>query len=405
MFLSTLTRCKVGFALALGLSLGLVSATTPGPVQAADEIVIGATLAKTGRYATSARTTETAIDIAVEEINAAGGINGKQVRIVKFDTNGDPKQAQVAVRSFAEDEGALAVIGPFSSGEARVAFAAGERLGIVQIPNASSAPGLAEKFSYAFRVTESEFLQFNRLVSSMKEKGMEIANTSIMYVSDEFVSKAVGTQLMPAVFGKQGVELVGEPIGFATAAFDLAPQVAQLMEKPTETVAVAGIVEAMVKTAKELRRQGHEGRIIGSGISADPDLAEKIGSDGNGTLYASWFWWDRDDRTREFTEKFNAENEKRGIKKSGPHHVDASAYDIVYMLKAAMEKAGVTGEADKLKDERTAIRDTLTDLVFDGVTGTVCFDKNGDAELPAYIVEINDGEIALVDSHPANTCE
>ena len=323
---------------------------------------------------------------------------------IRDSTNGDPKQAQVAARSFAEDEGALAVIGPFSSGEARVAFAAGERLGIVQIPNASSAPGLAEKFSYAFRVTESEFLQFNRLVSSMKAKGMDVGSTSILYVSDEFVSKAVGTQLMPAVFGKQGVEMVGEPIGFPTAAFDLAPQVAQLVEKPTDTVAVAGIVEAMVKAAKELRRQGHEGRIIGSGISADPDLAEKIGPEGNGTLYASWFWWDRDDRTRAFTEKFNAENDARGIKKSGPHHVDASAYDIVYMLKAAMEKAGVTGAADKLKDERTAIRDTLTDLVFDGVTGTVCFDKNGDAELPAYIVEINDGEISLVDSHPANKC-
>lgn len=385
-------------------TLALATVFCAGAVQAADEIVIGATLAKTGRYATSARTTETAIDIAVAEINAAGGINGKQIKLVKFDTNGDPKQAQVAVRSFAEDEGALAVIGPFSSGEARVAFAAGERLGIVQIPNASSAPKLADKFSYAYRVTESEFLQFNRLVGTMKAKGMDIANTSIMYVSDEFVSKAVGTQLMPAVFDIHKVEIVGEPLGFPTAAFDLAPQVAQLMEKPTETVAVAGIVEAVVKSAKELRRQGHKGRIIGSGISADPDLAEKIGADGNGMLYATWFWWDRDDSTREFTEKFNAENAERGIKKAGPHHVDASAYDIVYILKAAMEAAGVTGDDDKMKAERTAIRDTLATLVHEGISGKICFDKNGDAELPAYIVEINDGGISLVDSHPANEC-
>ena len=215
-------------------TVALAAVFCAGTVQAADEIVIGATLAKTGRYATSARTTETAIDIAVAEINAAGGVNGKQIKLVKFDTNGDPKQAQVAVRSFAEDEGALAVIGPFSSGEARVAFAAGERLGIVQIPNASSAPELADKFKYAFRVTESEFLQFNRLVGTMKAKGMAIADTSILYVSDEFVSKAVGTQLMPAVFGIHKVEIVGEPLGFPTAAFDLAPQVAQLMEKPTD---------------------------------------------------------------------------------------------------------------------------------------------------------------------------
>lgn len=387
------------------LATAAVFALSSNIALAADEIVIGATLAKTGRYATSARTTETSIDIAVAEINAAGGINGKQVKVVKFDTNGDPKQAQVAVRKFAEDEGALAVVGPFSSGEARVAFPAGERLGIVQIPNASSAPKLADKFSYAFRVTESEFLQFNRLVASMKKKGMDVADTSILYVSDEFVSKAVGTKLMPAVFKMQKVPVVGDPIGFQTAAFDLSPQVAQLMQKPTATVAVAGIVEAMVKAAKELRRQGHKGRIIGSGISADPDLALKIGPEGNGTLYAAWFWWDRDDRSRAFTAKFNEENKKRGIEKSGPHHVDASAYDIMYILKAAMEKAGVTGDSAKLAAERTAIRDSLKTVVHDGVTGTVCFDKNGDAELPAYVVEINDGAISLVDSHPAKKCD
>lgn len=389
----------------IALVAAAVTLSMASNTYAADEIVIGATLAKTGRYATSARTTETAIDIAVAEINAAGGINGKQIRIEKFDTNGDPKQAQVAVRKFAQDDNALAVIGPFSSGEARVAFPAGERLGIVQIPNASSAPKLADKFSYAYRVTESEFLQFNRLVSSMKKQGMDVANTSILYVSDEFVSKAVGTKLMPAVFKIQKVPMVGEPIGFPTAAFDLSPQVAQLMQKPTATVAVAGIVEAVVKAAKELRRQGHTGRIIGSGISADPDLALKIGAEGDGTLYAAWFWWDRDDRSRGFTKKFNAENKSRGIEKSGPHHVDASAYDIVYILKAAMEQAGVTGDASKLASERTAIRDTLKTIVYEGVTGRVCFDKNGDAELPAYVVEIKGGNISLVDSHPAKTCK
>ncbi|MGI9351049.1 MAG: ABC transporter substrate-binding protein, partial [Rhizobiaceae bacterium] len=70
-------------------------------VKAADEIVLGASLAKTGPYSTSARTSETAIDIAVEEINSSGGINGKKIKLVKFDTGGDPKQAQVAVKRFA----------------------------------------------------------------------------------------------------------------------------------------------------------------------------------------------------------------------------------------------------------------------------------------------------------------
>ena len=370
----------------------------------ARDIILGASMAKTGPYATTARTSETAIDIAVSEINAAGGINGMKIKLIKFDTGGDPKQAQIAVKRFAQDDKALAVIGPFASGEARVAFPAGERLGIVQIPNASSGPKLADKFSYAYRLTEGEFLQCTRLIVTMKRKGLKIDNTQIAYVSDEFISKIVGTKLMPVIFKMQKVKIIGDAVGFPTAAFDIAPQISKLVQNPAQNVAVAGIVEATVKTAKELRRQGHKGRIIGSGLSADPDLAGKLGKDGEGTLYAAWFWKDRDARTKSFTAKFNALNKKRGISKTNPHHVDASAYDIVYLLKAAIEKAGVTGDPKKLKAERTAIRDVLKTIKFNGVTGNICFDKNGDAELPAYIMEVHNSDVRMIDSHPAKKC-
>ena len=93
----------------------VVAAMTVGhvPAFAQNEIVIGLSFGRTGLYSTINKTTEVAVDIATEEINAAGGINGKKVRIVKFDTAGDPKQAVVAVRKFARDDKALAVIGPF----------------------------------------------------------------------------------------------------------------------------------------------------------------------------------------------------------------------------------------------------------------------------------------------------
>ena len=151
-----------------GLAVGLMSFSNAA--KAADEIVLGLSMAFSGIYATINKTTEVAVDIAVEEINAAGGINGKKLRVVKFDTASDPKQAVAAVRKFARDDKALGVIGPFSSSEARVAFAAGEREAIVQIPNASSAPKLADKFSYAYRLTESEFIQFDRLVKTLKKR-------------------------------------------------------------------------------------------------------------------------------------------------------------------------------------------------------------------------------------------
>ena len=150
-----------------GLALGLMPFSNVA--KAADEMVLGLTMAFSGIYATMNKTTEVAVDIAVAEINASGGTNGKKLRVVKFDTASDPKQAVAAVRKFSRDDKALGVIGPFSSSEARVAFAAGEREGIVQIPNASSAPKLADKFSYAYRLTESQFIQFDRLIKTLKK--------------------------------------------------------------------------------------------------------------------------------------------------------------------------------------------------------------------------------------------
>ena len=103
--------------------------------------------------------------------------------------------------------------------------------------------------------------------------------------------------------------------------------------------------------------------------------------------------------------KFVAAAAKQGIKKLWPHHVDASAYDIVYVFKKAMEVAKVTGNPKKVKAERTAIRDALLKTTFDLVQGKVCFEKNGDAQLPAYIMTMKDKKWNLLDTHPALPCK
>src|SRR3982750_874150 len=115
--------------------LGLLAATAlsvvAGQTVHAQEILLGNLFAGAGPFATLAKTNEIAVQMAVEEVNAAGGVGGKKVKIVSFDTAGKPEQAVVGVRKLAEDDKVMAIIGPFSSGECRVAFPAGERSGVV----------------------------------------------------------------------------------------------------------------------------------------------------------------------------------------------------------------------------------------------------------------------------------
>ncbi len=368
------------------------------------DLVLGLTHAKTGRYSGVGVGTEIAVDIAVAEINAAGGINGRKLRVEKFDTGSEAKNAQVAAQKFAEDAKALGIIGPFSSQEAQVGFAAGERLEIVQIPNAASAPGLTKDRKWAFRVTEDEGKQFGRLLKTLATKGGVTNRTAaVMFPSDEFVGKALASW-MPSLLEANGWKMVIPAEGFPTNATDLSPHVTKLKGNSPGVLAFAGLPEGTAKVMKELRRQGHTSMLIGSQIFADPDIAKILGPDGEDATYVSWYWWDTNDRTRQFERKFLEEAKKRGVNKSGAHHVDASAYDIVYVYADAMRRAGISGDAAKLRAERTAIRDTLQSTNIDGVIGKICFSRDRDSELPAFIIRIRNGQRTLLDSHAPDRC-
>src|SRR6266852_5498836 len=110
----------------LGLLATALALAWSGVAQS-QEILLGYLPSLAGPFATLSRTNEIAAQIAVDEINAAGGIAGKKIRIVSFDTGGKPDQAVIGLRKLAEDDKVLAIIGPFSSAECRVVFPAGER--------------------------------------------------------------------------------------------------------------------------------------------------------------------------------------------------------------------------------------------------------------------------------------
>lgn len=371
-----------------------------GAARAQDPLIIGLSMNKTGPLAANGTTNDVAVGLAVDEINAKGGVNGKPLKVLIFDTAGDPKQAVTATRRFAEDDKALAIIGPFSSGECRVAFPVGERAQIVQISNASSAPGLTKGFHYAFRNTSDELTQMRRLLQAMKNKEMLPKNAAIIYATDEFISKSLGTDVFPTAFKDAGVPVVAS-VGFPLQAFDVAPQVTELKRADPAAVAIGGTVEAVVKVVHEMRRQGMTARVLTSGVAADPFLAEKLGKDGDGTLYPTYYYHKLNDRVLAFQEKFAAATKAQGLSKTIPQHADVSAYDIVFILAEAMRRAGTTGDPDKLAAERTAIRDQLTTMKswnFEGVIGREYFGPEGDALMPTYVVQIDGGDFTLLDT-------
>ena len=385
------------------LSGVVLAAMIASPALAEDTIKIGNIVATAGVLKSVAEPAVVAADIALEEINAAGGINGKKVEFVRFDTGSDPKQAAVGARKLIQDDGVLAILGPFSSAESAVAFNDAERLHTLMMPSSASTPGLTDGKTYSWRVSEDESKQFTRLLNSMKAHGIEAKTAEIVYISDEVVSNAAGTKLYPKILSDNGIK-VGTPIAVQYKSFDMSAQAAQILQSNPDIVAIAGTPPSASKVIKELRRQGYKGRIIGSQIFADPNVVELFGPEGEGTMLVAGFWKGFNERSQAFNDKFVAEAEKRGIHKLGAHHSDAQTYDTLFLIKQVMEKAGVTGDPAKLEEEREAIVKAMEGVKFSGILGNdICF-AGHDAELPGYIIEIKDGKWTKFDEAPADAC-
>ena len=383
------SRGFAAIAMAAALGLGFTA-----PV-AAQDLVLGYIAAKTGPFVSLSKTNEIAAQIAVDEINAKGGVNGRKLRIETFDSSGKPEQAVVGVRTLEKDKKVLAIIGPFSSSEARVAFPIAERLKIVTMPMASSAPGLAEPFKFAFRNTSNEGYMFAQVMKTLKEKGIPVRNAAIAHATDDTISKVMGTRVFPAIFERMDVP-VEDVVTFKLSAFDLSPQVSQLASSPTDVVAVGAPPEQAIKLVTEMRRQGHQGRLVAGSTIAAPDLPERMGEPGDTTTLPTTFFADLDDRTRAFAAEF-ARRAKAAGERTLPAQFDAATYDIVLFFAHAMEQAGVTGNPDRLEAERAAIRDRLAAMKdFPALEGSISFGPDGDALKPVYVIEIDDGKWRLL---------
>jgi branched-chain amino acid transport system substrate-binding protein len=367
----------------------------------ADEIVLGYLYAGAGPFATFSKTNLVAAQMAVDEINGKGGIAGKKIRIASFDTAGKPDQAVVGLRKLAENDQVIAIVGPFSSSECRVAFPAAERAGVVSMSMASSAPKLAEPFTYAFRNTSDEGYLFSRVMRALQEHNLPVATAAIAYATDDVVSKTMGEIVLPNVMKKAGTD-IKLSVTFQNQAFDLAPQVSQLVASPTDLVGVGSGPEAATRLVQELRRQGHKGRLVAGSTIADPELPRLMGSAGDGTTIPTAFYGALDDRTKKFEAEFIGRAKSAGIERTAAAQFDAATYDIVLIYARAMTSAQVTGDPSKLAAERTAIRDELRKMKdFPALEGPISFGANGDALKPAYIIEMKDSKWNLLANYPA----
>jgi branched-chain amino acid transport system substrate-binding protein len=340
-----------------------------------DVIKIGTLGPLTGNTATYGISTKNGVEVAVDEVNKAGGINGKQVKLFSEDTRGDQTEAANAATKLIEQDKVIAIVGGVLSSETMTAGPIANDAKVVMISSSSTASGIPDIGDYIFRNCLSDDVQATQL-AEYAAKDLGLKKFAIMFTNNDY-----GLSLKNA-FEKKAKE-VAQVVDIETyndGESDFRAQLTKIKGFNPDALYIAGYYTEAAKIAQQAQEQGLKVQILGADGFYSPKLVELGGKAVEGAIFTAGFFADDpaeavQNFVKAYKEKYNAE----------PDMFAAQAYDAAKILLSAIKNAnGAGGEA--LQAEMAKTRD------FPGITGNTSFAENGDAVKDIIILKVENGK-------------
>ncbi len=361
-------------ALFVVIALGFAPSAEAGKLSG-DTVKIGGIYSVSGVCAEWGTAAKISAEIAVEEINAAGGIGGVPIEMVWYDVGCKAPPAIPVIEKLAKQDKVLVVNGPCQSSVCEVIFPKLNRLKVPMISFCSAKPGLSALSPWAFRNTLTSDKQLDPSITKWKEK-YGIKSAVILYNSEDAVSTVEGQKIMPVLFEKHGIELK-KMFTFQTQTVDFAPFITEIKALNPDGIAVGSCYEAGAKIAIEAKKQGLNLPMLGGACNSTPGLIEIGGAavEGYYGSTAAWVGGNPDPRMVSYLEKFI----ERSAGGKEPPYGGPRSYDNIYIIKKIMEEEGVTNKPGDLAKDRDKIRQGWEKLKnYNGISGVTTMDQNGD---------------------------
>jgi branched-chain amino acid transport system substrate-binding protein len=373
------TRLMSGLLMSCVLALlGLCTAGCTGPTDV-NEIVVGHYGSLTGSQATFGTSTDNAIKMAVEEINAAGGINGKKIRLITYDDKGDSREAGTAVTRLVTKDNVVAVLGEVASGLSLAAAPICQENGIPMVSPSSTNPDVTKIGDMIFRCCFIDPFQGAVCAKFATEHPKLKAKTAaILYDQSAPYSKGLNEEFEKA-FVKLGGKIVTKQT-YQDGDQDFSAQLTVIRSSKPDVIFIPGYYTDVGNIAVQARKLGIKTPMLGGDGWESPKLGEVAGKAFNGCYYSNHYSpQDPNPKIQEFIKKYSA-------KYSGtPDSMAALGYDATYILAEAMKRAKSTSGKD-IAAELAKTKD------FDGVTGKITLDADRNAVKPAVMLEMIDGK-------------
>lgn len=359
----------------LTISCGGCNGTKADP----SEILIGHYGSLSGSQATFGQSTDNGIKLAVEEINAAGGINGKKVRLITYDDKGDAREAGTAVTRLVTKDGVVAVLGEVASSLSLAGAPVCQDNGVPMITPSSTNPKVTKAGEMIFRVCFIDPFQGSVCAKFARESDRLKASKAAI-LTDQASAYSVGLQ---EEFEKAFVALGGTVVSkqtYSEGDQDFSAQLTAIRSSEPDVVFIPGYYTDVGNIAVQAKKLGLNAPLLGGDGWDSSKLGEIGGEALNGCFYSNHYsHQDPSERVQTFIKKYAEKHNNET-----PDGLAALGYDAARILFQAMASAKSLGGTD-LAAELAKTKD------FDGVTGRISIDADRNAVKPAVILEMKDG--------------
>ena len=354
-----------------------------GSKESGDTIKVGANFELTGNVANYGNATIEGLQLAIDEANEAGGINGKKIELVSVDDKSEAAESINAATKLISDDDVKVIVGPATTGLvlAETQTATDAKVPIIA-PCATSPEATVENGKVKPYVFRSCFIdpQQGEVMATFAAKELK-AKTAVIYVDNSSdYSKNLG-KVFKEKFEAAGGKVVMEE-AFLQKDQDFKATLTKLKTANADVMFVPAYYEEVGKIVKQAREMGINSAILGTDGWDDTKVVDIAGADALNNTFFSTHYSEKDAEVQGFIEAYKKKYNR------APNVFAALGYDAGKMLVDALKRAG-SGDTEKIREALEATKDLKVG------TGTISMDKNHNPIKTAVILEMKNGEKEL----------
>ena len=364
-----------------GTATAPASGGTPGVT--ADTILLGEVGSLTGSEATFGISTRNAIELAINEVNAAGGVKGRKIEVRVYDNQSKPEEAAQAANRLINQDNVLLILGEVASSNSMAMAEKAQPAKVPMISNASTNPKVTEIGDYIFRVCFIDPFQ-GYVMAKFAHDNLKFNKVAVLRDLGSAYSQGLAD-----VFERKYTEMGGKIVAgetYTKGSTDFRSQLTAIKRASPDAIYIPGYYNDIGLIARQARELGITATLMGGDGWDSEKLFELGGSAVEGSYFSNHYSPDDPNpRVQKFIASYKA------AYGSVPDSLAALGYDAAMVAVDAIKRAP--------SFDRAAIRDAIAQTKnFHGVTGSITLDEKRNATKSAVVLQVGKGQTKYVDT-------